>query len=32
MVKDLTDGPWSMSWTVDGEGGNSWSLMDVLDS
>ena len=27
-----TAGPWSMSWTVDGEGGNGWSLVDELDS
>ena len=31
MVKDVTAGPWSMSWIVDGEGGNSWSLIDELD-
>ena len=24
-------GPLSMSWTVDGEGGNSWSLVYELD-
>ena len=27
-----TAGPWSMSWTVDGDGGNGWSLVDELDS
>ena len=32
MVKEVTAGPWSMSWTVDGEGGNDWSLVDELDS
>ena len=24
-------GPWSMSWTVDGDGENGWSLVDELD-
>ena len=31
----MTEGtacPWSMSWTVDGDGGNSWSLIDELDN
>ena len=32
MVKEVTAGPWSMSWTVGGEGGNSWSLVDQLES
>ena len=32
MVKDVTAGPWSMSWTVDGDGGNGWSLVEELDS
>ena len=32
MVKEGTAGPWSMSWTVDGEVCNSWSLVDELDS
>ena len=27
-----TAGPWSMSWTVDGDGGNGWSLVDELGS
>ena len=27
-----TAGPWSMSWTVDGDGGNGWSLVNELDS
>ena len=27
-----TAGLWSMSWTVGGEGGKSWSLVDELDS
>ena len=27
-----TAGPWSMSCTVDGDGGNGWSLVDELDS
>ena len=32
MVKEGTADPWSMSWTVDGDGGNGWSLVDELDS
>ena len=32
MVKDVTAGPCSMSWTVDDEGGNSWFFVDELDS
>ena len=32
MVKDVTAGPWLMSWTVGDEGGNGWSLVDELDS
>ena len=32
MVTEGTAGPWSMSWTVGGEGGNGWSLVDELDS
>ena len=32
MVKDVTAVPWSMSWTVDGDGENGWSLVDELDS
>ena len=31
MMKEGTAGPWSMSWTVDGEGGDGWSLVDELD-
>ena len=31
MVKEVTAGPWSMSWTVDADGGNGWSLVDELD-
>ena len=32
MVTEGTAGPWSMSWTVDGGGGNGWSMFDELDS
>ena len=32
MVTEVTAGPWSMSWTVDGEGVNGLSLVDELDS
>ena len=32
MVKEVTAGPWSMSWKVAGDGGNGWSLVDELDS
>ena len=32
MVKKVTAGPWSMSWTVGGEGGNGWSFVDELES
>ena len=32
MVKEVTAGPWSISWTVGGDGGNGWSLVDELDS
>ena len=32
MVKKGTAGPWSMSWTVAGDGENGWSLVDELDS
>ena len=32
MMKEGTAGPWSTSWTVDGEGGDGWSLVDELDS
>ena len=31
-MKEVTAGPWSMSWTVDGDGGNGWTLVDELDS
>ena len=31
-MKYVTAGPWSMSWTVGGEGGNGWSLVDELES
>ena len=27
-----TAGPWWKSWTVDGEGGNGWSMVNELDS
>ena len=26
-----TTGPWSMSWTAGGEGGNGWSMVDEFD-
>ena len=32
MVTKGTAGPWSMCWTVAGDGGNGWSLVDELDS
>ena len=32
MVREGTAGPCTMSWTIDGEGGNSLSLVDELDS
>ena len=32
MVTEGTAVPWSMSWTVGGEGGNCWSLVDELES
>ena len=32
MVTERTAGPWSMSGTVGGEGGNGCSLVDDLDS
>ena len=32
VVKEVTAGLWSMSWTVAGDGGNGWSLVDELDS
>ena len=32
MVKEVTAGPCSMSWTVEGDGGNGWSLVKELDS
>ena len=31
-MTERTAGPWSMSWTVDGDGENGWSLVDELDS
>ena len=31
-MKEVTAGPWSMSWTVGCDGGNGWSLVDELDS
>ena len=31
-MKEETAGPWSMSSTVGGEGGNGWSSVDELDS
>ena len=31
-MKERTAGPWSMSLTVGGEGGNGWSLVDDLNS
>ena len=31
-MKEGTAGPWSVSWTVDGDGGNGWSLVADLDS
>ena len=32
MVTEGTAGPWSMSWTVYGDGRNGWSMFDELDS
>ena len=32
MVKEVTAGLWSMSWTVSGYGENGRSLVDELDS
>ena len=32
MMKEVTAGSLSMSWTVGGEGGNGWSLVNELDS
>ena len=32
MVTEGTAGPCSMSWTVDGDGGKCWSLVDEIDS
>ena len=32
MVKEVTAGPWSMSWKFGGDGGNGCSLVDELDS
>ena len=31
-MKEVTAVPWSISWKVAGDGGNSWSLVDELDS
>ena len=31
-MKEVTPGPWSMSLTVEGDGGNGWSLVEELDS
>ena len=31
-MTELTAGLWSMSWTVAGDGGNGWSLVDELDN
>ena len=31
-MKERTAGPSSMSWTVGGEVGNGWFLVDELDS
>ena len=32
MVTEGMADPWSKSWTVDGDGGNGWTLVDELDS
>ena len=32
MVTEGTAGPWSMSWTVDGDGGNGCSLVEELET
>ena len=32
MVKEVTAGLWSMSWTVSGYGENGRSLVDEMDS
>ena len=31
-MKEVKAGPRSMSWTVAGDGGNGWSLVDDLNS
>ena len=31
-MKQVMAGPWSISWTVGGAGGNGWSLVDEFDS
>ena len=31
-MKEVTAGPWSVSWKVAGDEGNGWSLIDELDS